>query len=226
MRDCLADVAKGQVVIVPGLQYKVLTTGGRMVPRNLVRAMTKVVGRGRGGRNLSARTRRGAAGPRRRCRPRRLFERRRRRARTPPRARKIGESLAVLGWNVSVSNLRFDGDYVLIDVDASPSQPGGQHAKADSLRFGLYGALAHPIEANALGSCADVTSLSLQPAVCADPRQALRHSVFGAAARSDPGARGVRVLAAGPDPRHHRRLRGVVPGRADCPPTTTTPAWC
>jgi short-subunit dehydrogenase len=47
VRDCLADVAKGQVVIVPGLQYKVLTTGGRMVPRNLVRAMTKVVG-GRG----------------------------------------------------------------------------------------------------------------------------------------------------------------------------------
>jgi short-subunit dehydrogenase len=48
VRDCLAGVAKGQVVIVPGLQYKVLTTGGRMVPRNLVRAMTKVVGRGRG----------------------------------------------------------------------------------------------------------------------------------------------------------------------------------
>jgi short-subunit dehydrogenase len=48
VRDCLADVAKGKVVIVPGLQYKVLTTGGRMVPRNLVRAMTKVVGRGRG----------------------------------------------------------------------------------------------------------------------------------------------------------------------------------
>jgi len=48
VRDCLADVAKGQVVIVPGLQYKLLTTGGRMVPRNLVRAMTKAVGRGRG----------------------------------------------------------------------------------------------------------------------------------------------------------------------------------
>lgn len=48
VRDCLAGVAKGQVVIVPGLQYKVLTTGGRMIPRNLVRAMTKVVGRGRG----------------------------------------------------------------------------------------------------------------------------------------------------------------------------------
>jgi uncharacterized protein len=48
VRECMADVAKGKVVIVPGLLYKALTTGGRVVPRNLVRAMTKVVGRGRG----------------------------------------------------------------------------------------------------------------------------------------------------------------------------------
>ena len=48
VRDTMADVAKGKVVIVPGLQYKALTTGGRVVPRNLLRAMTKVVGRGRG----------------------------------------------------------------------------------------------------------------------------------------------------------------------------------
>lgn len=48
VRECMADVGKGKVVIVPGLQYKALTTGGRVVPRNLVRAMTKVVGKGRG----------------------------------------------------------------------------------------------------------------------------------------------------------------------------------
>jgi uncharacterized protein len=47
VRDTIADVAKGKVVIVPGLQYKALTTGGRVVPRNLVRAMTRVVGNGR-----------------------------------------------------------------------------------------------------------------------------------------------------------------------------------
>jgi short-subunit dehydrogenase len=47
VRECMADVAKGKVVIVPGLQYKAFTTGGRVVPRNLVRAMTKVVGSGR-----------------------------------------------------------------------------------------------------------------------------------------------------------------------------------
>ncbi|HEX9174903.1 SDR family NAD(P)-dependent oxidoreductase [Mycobacterium sp.] len=45
--DCLADVAKGKVVIIPALQYKTLTTASRLVPRNLVRLMTKTVGRGR-----------------------------------------------------------------------------------------------------------------------------------------------------------------------------------
>lgn len=48
VRETLDGVAKGKIVIVPGLQYKALTTGGRVVPRNLVRALTKVVGRGRG----------------------------------------------------------------------------------------------------------------------------------------------------------------------------------
>jgi hypothetical protein len=75
----------------------------------------------------------------------------------------IGESLSVLGWNISVTNLRFDGDYVLVDVDASPTQKDGPHAKPEDIRFGLYGALAHPIEANGFGACKDVTSLALQP---------------------------------------------------------------
>jgi uncharacterized protein len=46
--DCLTAVAKGTVVIIPGLQYKLLTTGGRMVPRNFIRFVTKTVGGGRG----------------------------------------------------------------------------------------------------------------------------------------------------------------------------------
>ena len=45
--ESLADVAKGQVVSVPGLQYKALITGARLVPRGLVRALTKGFGRGR-----------------------------------------------------------------------------------------------------------------------------------------------------------------------------------
>ncbi|MDA2891536.1 SDR family oxidoreductase [Mycolicibacterium sp. BiH015] len=47
VRETLADIAKDKVVIIPGLQYKALTTGGRIVPRNVVRALTKVVGKGR-----------------------------------------------------------------------------------------------------------------------------------------------------------------------------------
>jgi len=75
----------------------------------------------------------------------------------------MGQSLSILGWNISVANLRFDGDQVLVDVDGSPSQKDGPHAKPEDLRFGLYGALAHPVEANAIGGCKDATSLALQP---------------------------------------------------------------
>jgi hypothetical protein len=66
---------------------------------------------------------------------------------------RLGESLALLGWNMSLANLRWDGDNVLVDVDASVTDPHGSHAKAEDLRFGLYGALAHPMEAAGLGSC-------------------------------------------------------------------------
>jgi hypothetical protein len=69
---------------------------------------------------------------------------------------RLGESLALLGWNMSVSNLRWDGDYVLIDVSASlasAEDPHAPHAKPEDIRFGLYGALAHPMESAGLGSC-------------------------------------------------------------------------
>jgi len=46
--ESLADIAKGKVVSVPGTQYKVLTGAGRVIPRGLVRAFTKRMGRGRG----------------------------------------------------------------------------------------------------------------------------------------------------------------------------------
>ncbi|MCB0923290.1 MAG: SDR family oxidoreductase [Mycobacterium sp.] len=46
--ESLADIAKGRVISIPGVQYKVLTTAGRFVPRGLVRAATKRLGRGRG----------------------------------------------------------------------------------------------------------------------------------------------------------------------------------
>jgi hypothetical protein len=66
---------------------------------------------------------------------------------------RLGESLALLGWNMSVSNLRWDGDFVLIDVSAAVSSPKDPHAKPEDIRFGIYGALAHPMESTGLGSC-------------------------------------------------------------------------
>jgi len=45
--ESLADIAKGKVISVPGIQYKVLTTAGRLVPRGVVRALTTRIGRGR-----------------------------------------------------------------------------------------------------------------------------------------------------------------------------------
>ncbi len=46
--DSLADIAGGTVVSIPGAQYKVLITAGRVIPRGLVRGFTKRIGRGRG----------------------------------------------------------------------------------------------------------------------------------------------------------------------------------
>ena len=45
--ESLADVAEGKVLSIPGTQYKVLTTVGRVAPRRLVRALTKRIGGGR-----------------------------------------------------------------------------------------------------------------------------------------------------------------------------------
>ncbi|WIM90426.1 hypothetical protein PT015_20260 [Candidatus Mycobacterium wuenschmannii] len=75
---------------------------------------------------------------------------------------RIGESQAVLGWNTSISNLRWQDDYVLVDVDAAPADPAKPHADARDIRFGLYGALAHPLEAVGIGSCDGVKNVVIQ----------------------------------------------------------------
>ena len=75
---------------------------------------------------------------------------------------RLGDSLAVLGWNTSVSNLRWQGDYVLVDVDAAPTDPAKAHANPRDVRFGLYGALAHPMEAAGIGGCDNVKNTVIQ----------------------------------------------------------------
>ncbi|HYZ69951.1 MAG TPA: hypothetical protein VE666_19510 [Mycobacterium sp.] len=106
----------------------------------------------------------------------------------------LGGSLAILGWNISVTNLRFDAEHVLVDVDASPSQKDAPHAKPEDIRFGLYGALAHPIEASALGSCKDVTSLALQPLSAPSPDR-LTGTVCLGPQRDQSQVRGVYVYS-------------------------------
>ncbi|BBY27734.1 hypothetical protein [Mycolicibacterium sediminis] len=101
----------------------------------------------------------------------------------------LGESQATLGWNLSVANLRFEGDYVLVDVDAAPTDPAAPRAKPESIRLGLYGALAHPIEANAIGGCSDVTDLNVTPAT-ATP-DSLRGTVCLGPLRDQTQVRGV-----------------------------------
>lgn len=42
----LADIARGKVISIPGVQYKAITSAARMAPRKLVRTLTKRIGRG------------------------------------------------------------------------------------------------------------------------------------------------------------------------------------
>ncbi|MEE2035109.1 SDR family NAD(P)-dependent oxidoreductase [Rhodococcus chondri] len=48
VRTSLADLEAGKVRSIPGVQYKVLATAGRLVPQNLVRKLTNTFGNGRG----------------------------------------------------------------------------------------------------------------------------------------------------------------------------------
>lgn len=82
---------------------------------------------------------------------------------------RVGESQSVLGWNVSVAALRFEADHVLIDVDAASVDPAAPHAAPQDLRFGLYGALIHPIESTGLGSCDNVLNAALTPLAVIEP---------------------------------------------------------
>lgn len=48
IRESLADIARGKVISVPGVQYKALVGAVRMLPRGLARIVTNKLGQGRG----------------------------------------------------------------------------------------------------------------------------------------------------------------------------------
>ncbi|QCH25864.1 hypothetical protein [Mycobacteroides salmoniphilum] len=82
---------------------------------------------------------------------------------------KVGETQSLLGWNLSVANLRFQNGYVLVDITGAAATPGEKPAAAQDLRFGLYGSLAHPQEVPALNGCRDMADLSVHPLTAPTP---------------------------------------------------------
>lgn len=102
--------------------------------------------------------------------------------------------MALLGWNISVANLRFAADHVLIDVDAAPTDPAAPRAKPADLRFGLYGALAHPIEADGIGSCDHVQGADVVPLSAPSPDR-LTGTVCIGPIRNQSQVRGVYVYS-------------------------------
>ncbi|MFA4080947.1 hypothetical protein ONA92_04465 [Mycobacteroides salmoniphilum] len=82
---------------------------------------------------------------------------------------KVGETQSLLGWNLSVANLRFQNGYVLVDITGAAAAPGEKPAAAQDLRFGLYGSLAHPLEVPALNGCRDLADLSVHPLTAPTP---------------------------------------------------------
>ncbi|WKG06851.1 hypothetical protein [Mycolicibacterium sp. HK-90] len=104
----------------------------------------------------------------------------------------LGDSLDILGWNLKVSDLRFDAERVLVDVEGTASSDA--HAKPEDIRFGLYGALAHPIESDALHGCDDVTSLGIR-ALSAPSPDKLTGTVCLGPLRDQSQVRGVYVYS-------------------------------
>ncbi|AEF34352.1 MAG: hypothetical protein WBH51_12485 [Mycolicibacter algericus] len=82
---------------------------------------------------------------------------------------RIGEALPLLGWELTLTNLRWEVDHVLIDVKAHVPDPGGPHAAAGEMRFGIYGTPARPVEATGLGSCDALGQLTPAPLSTREP---------------------------------------------------------
>lgn len=85
---------------------------------------------------------------------------------------RMDSALTVLGWEMTLSNLRWEVDYALIDVKAQVAEPDATdapHAAAGDLRFGVYGTPAHPVEATGLGSCKALGELAPTPLSAKDP---------------------------------------------------------
>lgn len=84
---------------------------------------------------------------------------------------RIGSPLQILGWDMTVSNLRWELDYALVDVTARVADRDAKHAAPEVLRFGVYGTPARPIEATGTGSCDALGELVPSPLAAVEPDQ-------------------------------------------------------
>ncbi|HLR98647.1 hypothetical protein H7J77_12000 [Mycolicibacillus parakoreensis] len=82
---------------------------------------------------------------------------------------RMGDQLSVLGWDLTVSDLRWAADHVLVDVVGQPTDADESPADPADLRFGLYGALAHPVEADGVGSCDSAVGATSTPLTAPAP---------------------------------------------------------
>lgn len=83
----------------------------------------------------------------------------------------MGSALTLLGWDLTLSDLRWEVDYALIDVKGQVTGTDAPHAAAGDLRFGVYGTPAHPIEATGLGSCKMLGQLVPTPLSAKEPER-------------------------------------------------------
>ncbi|OBI10265.1 hypothetical protein A5715_10705 [Mycolicibacter heraklionensis] len=81
----------------------------------------------------------------------------------------MGSASTLLGWELTLSDLRWEVDYALIDVKGQVTDTDAPHAAAGDLRFGVYGTPAHPIEATGLGSCKMLGQLVPTPMSAKEP---------------------------------------------------------
>lgn len=76
---------------------------------------------------------------------------------------RLGEALTLLGWEMTLTDLRWEVDHLLIDVKGRRADSDAPHAAANELRFGVYGTPARTIEATGLGSCDALGELTPTP---------------------------------------------------------------
>ncbi len=141
----------------------------------------------------------------------------------PPRS---ANRLSILGWNVSVSNLRFDGDQVLIDVDAA--RRGRRRARHPRRPCGSVCTVRWPIRSRPMpvGGCASATRPEPAAITARDSRSASAAQHVLGPIRDQSQVRGCTLYS--PQDRMPRRPRSPIAAAfpVGLAPTSATDTGC